>query len=62
MTINDAIERLQQLKAEVGGDKQLEVQQLNGLDRPVRSMTFVESEIPKRQIIRLQLEDEAVHG
>ena len=63
MTIDEAITALNSLKTAMGGgEAQIEVRQLNGVERPVRSMEAFQSQLPRRACVIIQLQDEAVHG
>jgi hypothetical protein len=63
MTIDQAIQRLEELRAEAGtGELILEVKQLNGMNRTVNSMHVVNRDFPELHCLLILLNDEPVHG
>ena len=63
MTIDQAIERLTELRTQAGsGDLLLEVKQLNGMNRSVNSMHLEDSHFPEHHVLLILLNDEPVHG
>ena len=63
MTIDEAIQRLSELRAEAGsGDLLLEVKQLNGMKRTVNSMHLENRDFPEHHVLLILLNDEPVHG